>query len=279
MSLLPKKLSFSRTKEAISKTDTWIGGWIKEFDRWYNKFIDWSLNITTKTLKVGISPNITEIDKDGNIKPQGNAFLIFQKASGNGIKVDQAIPTYGFADMLGKIESRNTGASKPSFEQYNGEIDRHRFSAGDKESVTYHVPHDYVKGTDLFLHVHWSQISTTNTGGTITFEYFIIYAKGHAQAAFTSAPLTATFVSDGAGSEQYFHQLTEIQVSAASPSASQMNTADIEPDTIIELAIKVNANNLTDSSSVTDPFIHEADLHYQTTGLIGTKQKAPNFYV
>ena len=206
-------------------------------------------------------------------------YLIFDKASGNGIKVDTTTPTFGFADLLGKIESRNTGASKPSFETYNGQIDRHRFAAGKQESVTYHIPHDYVKGTDVFLHIHWSQISTTNTGGTITFEYFIIHAKGHAQVAFTTTPLTATFVSDDAGSVRYFHQLTEVQVSAASPSASQIDSDDLEPDSIIELTIKVNANNLTDSSSVTNPFIHEADLHYQTTGLIGTKSRTgPNFY-
>ena len=28
----------------------------------------------------------------------------------------------------------------------------------------FHVPHDYVPGSDLYIHVHWSQI-TVDTGG------------------------------------------------------------------------------------------------------------------
>ena len=46
-------------------------------------------------------------------------FAIFDKASGNGIKVDATTPTFGFADILGDQFSKNTGATKPTLATYN----------------------------------------------------------------------------------------------------------------------------------------------------------------
>ncbi|KKL86796.1 hypothetical protein LCGC14_1941160, partial [marine sediment metagenome] len=45
--------------------------------------------------------NYTEISPTGDIKPVGSAFIVIEKASGNGIKVDHTTPTFGFADLLG----------------------------------------------------------------------------------------------------------------------------------------------------------------------------------
>jgi len=205
--------------------------------------------------------------------------IIVPKASGKGIKVDLVVPTFGFADILGDQFAKNVGASKPSLEAYNGVINSFRFAAGKEAFLSFHIPHDYVLGSDLFLHVHWSQISASNTGGTLDFKHTAIYAKGHAQAAFNGTPIIKTFTSADAGSTQYMHQLTELQISAASPTAGeQFDSDDIEPDGAIELTLEMDANDLTDSVSVTDPFIHFIDLHYQTTGLIGTKGKSPDFY-
>ena len=164
---------------------------------------------------------------------------------------------------------------------YNGEISGVRFSNGDKEEHVYHIPHDYVLGTDIHLHVHWSQISETNTGGTLLFKYFAVYAKGHNQASgsqFGSTPITDSFTSADAGTKQYQHQLTEITISAATATAALFDRDDIEPDGVIKLTLEMDTNNLTDSGSVTAPFIDFVDIHYQTTGLIGTKSRTPDFY-
>ena len=37
-------------------------------------------------------------------------------------------------------------------------------------------------------------------------------------------------------------------------------------------------NNITSGGAVPDIFVHYVDIHYQTSGLIGTKAKAPDFY-
>ena len=225
---------------------------------------------------IGTALPVTKLTVEG--------IVTLPKDSGNGIKVDTTTPTFGFADLLGDQFSKNTGGTKPTLITYNGAIDAWQFSDGDEAFLSYHIPHDYVPGTDIHLHIHWSQNNAGATGGTIDFKYFAIYSKGHNQASgstFTSTPITDTFssidINDGnSGLDQYQQHITEVTISAASATAALFDRDDFEPDGVIELAFEMDANNLTGTPS--DPFIHFVDIHYQTTGLIGTKQKAPDFY-
>ena len=239
-----------------------------------------------KNLYVGGATNYLKVI-DGTTSLFGNTNIVFQKASGKGIKVDTTAPTFGFADLLGDQFSRNTGGTKPTLATYNDTVDAWQFSNGDEAYLSYHIPHDSVPGTDIHLHVHWSQNNAGATGGTIDFKYFAIYAKGHNQASgsvftgFAGNPITATFSSinindSGSGLVQYQQHLTEVIISGASATSALFDRDDFEPDGVIELTLEMDANNLTGTPS--DPFIHYADIHYQTTGLIGTKAKAPDFY-
>ena len=220
--------------------------------------------------------------------PFANAkFPIIDKASGNGIKVDTTAPTFGFADLLGDQFSRNTGGTKPTLAAYNGDVDAWQFSNGDEAYLSYHIPHDYVPGTDIHLHIHWSQNNTGATGGTVDFKYFALYAKGHNQASgsvfagFSGNPITATFSSidindGGSGLNQYQQHLTEVTISAASATSALFDRDDFEPDGVIELTFEMDANNLTGTPS--NPFIHFVDIHYQTNSITGTKNRTPDFY-
>ena len=210
---------------------------------------------------------------------------IINKTSGIGIKVDLSAPTFGFADLLGDQFSKNTGATKPTLAAYNGVVKAWQFSDGDEAYMTYHIPHDYVAGTDIHLHIHWSQNNAGATGGTVDFKYSAIYAKGWNQVSgstFTATPITDTFssidINDGdSGLLQYQHFLTEITISAATATAALFDRDDLEPDGVIELTLEMDANNLTGTPS--DPFIHYVDIHYQSTGIMGTKSREPDFYV
>ena len=214
---------------------------------------------------------------DGFDVALGNTgFLIFDKASGNGIKVNTATPGFPWRDLLGDVFARNTGASKPALATYRDTLTEYQFAAGDEEYFKYHIPHDYVAGTHLHLHVHWSHNATTVTGGTITLEYEISYAKGWNQAAF-GASVTTTYAGTPS-TTQYQHIISEVQISATSPSASQIDSDDLEPDGVIIARLKVTANNMTVSGGgVPDPFIHYVDIHYQSTN-IGTKERSADFY-
>ena len=186
--------------------------------------------------------------------------------------------------MLGDQFSKNTGGTKPTLTAYNGAIDAWQFSDGDESFHSYHIPHDYVAGTDIHLHIHWSQTYDSVTGGTLDFRYSAIYAKGHNQVSgstFTSTPITATFpsidINDSfSGLHQYQQHITEVVISAATATDALFDRDDLEPDGVIELTFEMTSNNLT-GLAVTDPFIHYVDIHYQSTN-ISTKDKAPDFY-
>ena len=238
----------------------------------------------------GGTTNYLEVKTDGDLSFVGTAqvasnmpfenakFLIFDKASGNGIKVDTATPTFGFADLLGEVFARNTGANKPTRATWKGGTRGFQFGVNDEEEFEFHIPHDYVKGTDIFLHLHWGHNVTTVTGGTVTFDYDATYAKGHNQGVF-GANAVGTVVSGTVTSSQYSHDLSEGQFSISGASATQIDTDDLEPDGVIKITIGVSANDITVSGGgVPDPFIHYVDIHYNTTSIIGTKSRTPDFY-
>jgi len=203
--------------------------------------------------------------------------VVIPKASGNGIKVDLAAPTFGWRDMIGPVGQSNTGSTKPTQAVYMTNIKQFQYEVGNEAYVSFHMPHDYVEGTDIFFHYHWSHNVTTVTGGSVTFGYNVTYSKGHNQAAFAAAK-TGTVVGN-ASTTRYQHIITELQLSAASPSAAQLTTTNLEVDGLIIMTAKVTANNITVSDGgVPDPFIHFVDIHYQSSG-IATKQKAPPFFV
>lgn len=204
--------------------------------------------------------------------------IVMPKASGKGIKVDRISPTFGFADLLGEVFQRNTGASKPTRAAWKGGTFGFQFAAGKNEEFEFHIPHDYVPGTAIFLHIHWGHNASTVTGGTITFDYEMTYSKGHGQESFGTNAIS-TLTSATAFTGQYSHDLSEAQVSVSGGSGTQIDTDGLEPDGIIKATVGVNSVDLTVSGGgVPDPFIHYVDIHYQTKGVRGTKGKAPDFY-
>ncbi len=244
---------------------------------------DYILASASKSLRFHSGGGVIQITLKTDGSTNIGGFLVFPKASGNGIKVDQTTPTFGFADLLGDQFTKNTGGTKPALVAYNGDIDAWQFGNGDEAFLSYHIPHDYVLGTDVHLHIHWSQNAAGATGGTLDFKYTAIYAKGHNQASgstFTTVPKTAAFssidISGGSGTDQYQHHFTEVTISAASATAALFDRDDFEPDGVIELTLEMTTTNLTGTPSL--PFIHFVDIHYQTTGVIGTKNRTPDFY-
>jgi len=210
----------------------------------------------------------------------GTPYFIAPKESAKtGIGVEPAAPTYPWHDLLGEVTAKTTGVGAPTFTTYQGNVKQFQFDEAttDEIFINYHMPHDYVLGTDLFIHYHWSHIATTVTGGTVTWRVEPSYAKGHNQAAF-GAPFNLD-LSPTASTIQYRHMLSEVQLSTPGGGATQLDTSLLEPDGLILVRITIQANNITVSSGlVPKPFLHFVDLHYQSTN-IGTKQKAPNFYV
>lgn len=206
------------------------------------------------------------------VTPQG---VVLPRESGRGLKVDIVNPTFSWADLLGNVAVDVVSAvNKPLFTAYKGSVKQFQFLVGDLVYCEYHIPHDYVLGTDVYIHVHWSHNATNVTAGGVVWELKAMYAKGHNQAQF-SAEITASITATsptGAGG-QYKHQISETALSAAAGAGGLLVTGDLEPDGLILLRMELKTNTI---SPLTLPFAHYVDLHYQSTG-IGTKNKSPAF--
>lgn len=217
-----------------------------------------------------------------NIKPiDAGAILVLPKTSGKGIKVDTTTPTFGYRDLLGEIKILSPGANDPTLAVFRDSIRAFSFSNAITNEVHlhYHIPHDYVPGSDIFIHTHWSQnvVDTGGAGatpGAVKWQYEVTYAKGHNQAAFPATFTTST--TQTASGTQYQHMLSEIQLSAASPSATQIDSDILEPDGIIIVRMFRDPVDVADTLNQV-PFTHYVDIHYSSTN-IATKAKAPSFY-
>ncbi len=213
--------------------------------------------------------------------------LTLPKTAGKGIRIDKVAPTFGWRDIIGEIVVKPTGINDPDWVAYRGSIYAYRFTndAHYHEAwINYHIPHDYVPGTDLYVHVHWSQI-TVDTGGTAgapgnaKWYFDISYADGHGTAGGAADPFTATItqsVVQQATTTQYGHMIAEVQFTSDGGSATTIDRNTIRVDGVILLRVYRDSGDASDTLNQS-PFVHMVDVHYQSTN-IGTKQKSPDFY-
>lgn len=200
--------------------------------------------------------------------------IVLPKASGKGILVDHTAPTYGWADMIGPIVPKAFGAGTPTRAVYRGNIYQFSVGANDEIDCQFHIPHDYAPGTDLYLHVHHGH-NGTNISGTAEWTCYTSYAKRDTGVYPAQvAPLLSHATVNLTTTPQYGHIVTETQISAASPSGTQIDTDDIETDGVILVTAK-----LTTAPTVTGGswFVFFLDIHYQTTN-VGTKNRASPFH-
>jgi hypothetical protein len=194
--------------------------------------------------------------------------LTLPKTTGVGIKVDPATPTFGWRDIIGNLNVRGTGANDPTFAVYTGTALRaYQFSATTMMEVffVFHIPHDYVPGTDIFLHMHWSNAAATPNTGNVRWGFDYSFAKGFDQAAF---PATTTItVTQASPATRYQHMVAE---------TAAITIPALEVDGLLLVRAYRDAANAGDTC--TDAvFGHTADVHYQSSNM-ATKNKSPGFY-
>lgn len=221
--------------------------------------------------------------KAGNITTTGVVTatnLILSKVSGNGIKVDVSAPTFGWRDLLGDVSIKTIGANDPDYSNYAATgIYRYQFKNNVVTEIfnDFHIPHDYVPGTEVYVHIHWSQ-TTIDTGGAAAAPgnakwYFDVnYSKGHDRGAFPAGVVTVSVVQTASGTIRK-HMIAEVQLS----TSGQIGGQDLEPDGIVTVRTYRDAADGADTLDQR-PWVHHVDIHYQSTN-IATKDKVPDFYV
>ena len=172
----------------------------------------------------------------------------------------------GWRDLTSDIKSSGVGSNDPTWSQMFDGFYAHKFSNTVMNQcwTTFHIDHDYKRGTPIHLHVHW----TTSDAGTGTvrwgFEYSI--AKGHQQEAFPTSQLV--YVEQACVATARTHYVAEI--------ATGLTTSSFEPDTLILVRVFRDAQNANDTCT-SSVFGLTVDCHYQIDRY-ATINKSPNFY-
>lgn len=225
------------------------------------------------SLGIGLGDDFLFFDEVGN--------LVLPKTPGKGIKVDTTIPTFGWRDLEGDVDPKATGAGKATLGVWRGGLSKVWFyDAGDTlDQLKYHIPHDYAPGSDLHIHLHWGHHGTA-IAGSLVVTFGATYAKGFNRGNFPAevSPVITVATPNIATIPQYRHRVDEIQLSAASPSGTQIDSDDIEPDGVIMMGLVITTIPTITGGVVNKPAFFEIDIHYQSTNM-ATKQKEPDFYV
>ena len=194
--------------------------------------------------------------------------LVLPNESGTGIKFDPDAPVFGWRDLTADIQVRGTGANDPAFNVYTGTTLRaYQFSATTMNEVfmVFHVPHDWLPGSSIFFHAHWSNAAATPNTGNVKWSFDYSFAKGFGQEAFPAIQ-TATVTAAGPA-VRYRHNVSE---------TTAVSIPLMEVDGLILVRAYRDAAHASDTC--TDAvFLHTVDIHYQSTN-VATKNKAPNFY-
>lgn len=164
----------------------------------------------------------------------------------------------GWADSFGEIKSKND-ASSPDFSSFRNGISSYSFPPSylTEVFVNFHVPHDYVLGTMIYPHVHWST-SGTNTGAVSwCFEY--TYASGYGIEAFGETQTIE--VAQPFNGTPYTHMIAE-------PSEGDgLLIPGMEADGIILFRIYRNTESVNDTQTQA-AFMFNCDFHYCSSGLL-----------
>lgn len=173
----------------------------------------------------------------------------------------------GWADITAPIELRGTGANDPTFVRNlgGGKQAAYRFDVGDEAWLYYHVPHDIAPSTPVRFHVHW-KTSGADTTNAVKFQWNYCFGRGFGQEAMNMAGTDVSAAQPSAGA--WYQMVLETDDCTISNLT--------EPDGIIEVHLQRVTNGATE---FTDPvYVTVADAHYQSTGIICTRNRAPNFY-
>ena len=220
------------------------------------------------------------LDSVDDIVPSNliNGSLVFSGTSSTGVKVGKTSPNFGWRDLIGDITPKTQGVGSPALAVISGNLRGYNYATGEDGDCVYHLPHDYVIGTDLFIHTHWLH-NGTNISGALSINIYASYAKGHNQQAFHTEKLLV--LSDSSlnitNTPALRHRIPEIQLSTPGGSANLLDTSLIEPDGVVIIHYDV-ATIPTITGGTGKPFLLTFDIHYQSSNL-ATRNKAPNFYI
>lgn len=159
----------------------------------------------------------------------------------------------GYEDVLFVPTEAPSGSTAPGLSTFRGNIKLATFT-GSGSTVqeifgAIHLPHSYVSGTDITIHVHWSHIIASPTGN-VNWKLDYSIARGFGYEAFP-APTTLNLTQ--AAGTQYYHNIIE---------STAITGTNLEPDTLIICRIYRDPADVLDTFA-NDAYFLRADAHIQ----------------
>jgi hypothetical protein len=170
----------------------------------------------------------------------------------------------GWEDLVSPFTAlKGAGSSIPTYKDMGNGIYGMNFDPGDSLFATYHVPHLYKIGSDVYPHVHWLCDIPMTAGDQVvwTIKYVTAPIGGSLTATTTTAVLTHT--SDGTeGAGQ--HIITEVNPADAFPLP--------EIDALLMLEVEMTSSTVTGTEQIFGLVI---DLHMEVDGRRTSTKASP----
>jgi hypothetical protein len=164
----------------------------------------------------------------------------------------------GYEDLKPTGEFPAGGANSPTLKTFRGDYDLFAFDGtgtNDRATFKFHLPHDYVEDSDIYIHVHWA-LNKVSPTGNVKWKATMSYAKGYENGAF-STDYVVSLPDATVNSTQYSHHITE---------SSAITSANLGSTLMIDGVIIVSLERDTTDTNGDDVFFIECDLHYLSDG-------------
>lgn len=171
----------------------------------------------------------------------------------------------GWNDLTSEFVIGNTSPSNtPTWEDVGNGIYFANFAEGDIAFLNFHLKHDILIGSKLYIHVHFAPKGTMAAGETIIWSIGYVSAeRSNGQSLFgtlTTVPITYTATGTEIAGEHIVVEMSDAQ-------------AFVTPDVDALVSTKIERGNGTYANGV---YGITADIHYQV-GRISTPNKASPF--
>lgn len=177
----------------------------------------------------------------------------------------------GWHDMKPTGGGVGGGATEPAIATFKSPHLLRNFADGAQaksQTFIFNIPHEYVPGTQLHPHVHWST-DNASPSGNVYWQLHWTYASGASSIAF---PADTTIFLTSTAAAQYEHVDTE--------DATGFGDADVTPDTIeaqgiIVLTVERAPAHVNDTATGVDAFLMEVGIQYQSDGRDTNERETP----
>ena len=171
-------------------------------------------------------------------------------------------------DINGELIAKTTGAGTPTMQVVRTNARAYAFAAGDSIDTIFHIPHDYVEGTDVSIHVHWTH-SGTSISGSLVLTHDFTYQSAYGTGIFpVDKTLTQTILTPSiALIPQFSHRSDSVPLSVKIPTASLLGTNELRRGGM--MLVKTTATTIptiAGSAVINRPYLLSVNLHYQSSG-------------